>query len=126
VGNKRREKKDRGVSGKVNQKKEVISMGGKISLSKAYIPSEDVVTRDIQGELIIVPIISGIGDIEDAIFTLNETGRAVWEKLDGKKTLSAIIKDLSVNFKNPVQKIEKDVLGFMEELFKRKMLAEVK
>jgi hypothetical protein len=48
-----------------------------IELSKIYEPSEDIVARVIEGELIIVPLVAGIGDLEDELFTLNETGRAI-------------------------------------------------
>jgi len=96
----------------------------KVHLNKIYAHSEDVVAREIEGELIIVPLVSGIGDAEDELFTLNETGRAIWEKLDGKKTLENVIKELSEEFEAPTGEIEKDVVGLVEELLKRRMLVE--
>ena len=48
----------------------------KVDINAAYKASEEVVAREIEGELIIVPLTSGIGDMEDELFTLNETGRA--------------------------------------------------
>jgi hypothetical protein len=41
-------------------------MEAQVALDAIYVPSEDVVFRDIEGELIIVPLTSGIGDMEDA------------------------------------------------------------
>jgi len=96
----------------------------KVHVNKSYVHSEDVVAREIEGELIIVPLVSGIGDAEDELFTLNETGRAIWEKLDGKKTLKKVIEELSEGFEAPAGQIEKDVAGLVEELLKRKMLIE--
>jgi hypothetical protein len=52
-------------------------MAIEVSLDSKYLPSQDVVARDIEGELILVPIASGIGDMEDEIYTLNDTGRAI-------------------------------------------------
>ena len=52
-----------------------------ISAVDVYKPSDDVVAREIEGEIIIVPLVAGIGDIEDELFTLNETGKAIWDKL---------------------------------------------
>lgn len=101
-------------------------MNIKVDLNSVYKSSEDVVVRDIQGELIIVPITSGVGDLEDEIFTLNETGRAVWDRLDGKKSLKEIAKELSQDFEGEPEEIEKDVLGITEELLKRRMLVETK
>ena len=101
-------------------------MEGKVSLDKVYALSENVVAREVQGEFIIIPITSGIGDLEDEIFSLNETGRAVWDGLDGKRNLKDVAVLLSVAFEAPAVEIEKDVLGLSQELLKKKMLVEVK
>ena len=53
-------------------------MEAKVDLDAIYAPSEDIVAREIEGELIIVPLVSGIGDMEDELYTMNETGRAIW------------------------------------------------
>ena len=53
-------------------------METKLCLDRAYRMSEDVVARNIQGEFIIIPIVSGIVDMEDEIFSLNQIGRAAW------------------------------------------------
>lgn len=101
-------------------------METKVNLGSIYVPSEDVVAREVQGEFIIIPITSGIADLEDEIFTLNETGRAIWDKLDGKKSLRNVIDELASEFEGPDSEVEKDVLGLTEELLKRRMLVEVK
>ena len=54
-------------------------------LNSVYIPSEDIVAREIEGEIIIVPLSAGIGDAEDDLFSLNETGRAFWKLWTGKR-----------------------------------------
>jgi hypothetical protein len=85
-------------------------------------PSEDVVAREIEGELIIVPLAAGIGDAEDDLYTLNETGRAVWRRLDGKRTLRTLSTEMADEFNAPPGAIEKDVLGLMTELLRRKII----
>jgi len=100
-------------------------METKIDLDAAYVPSEDIVAREIEGELIIVPLVSGIGDMEDELYTLNETGREIWDRLDGNASLKDVVEDLSREFDGPEGQIEKDVIGLIEELFKRKMVVEV-
>ncbi len=99
-------------------------MKSKVKFDAAYAPSEDLVCREIEGELIIVPLVAGMGDMEDELFTLNETGRAIWAKLDGKKSLKDVAKELSVEYKAPPGEIERDVVGLAEELLKRKMIVE--
>ena len=100
-------------------------MNYEVDLSRVYAPSEDVVARVIEDELIIVPLVAGIGDMEDELYTLNETGRAIWEKLDGKKALKEIVENLSLEYDSSPEELEKDVAGFVMELLKRKMLVEV-
>ena len=99
-------------------------MKANINIDKSYKPSEDVVARQVQGEFIIIPITSGVGDAEDAIFTLNETGKAVWDKLDGKQTLKSIGNELVKEFDASLEEIEKDILGITSELLNKKMLIE--
>ncbi|MDO8748852.1 MAG: PqqD family protein [Candidatus Omnitrophota bacterium] len=101
-------------------------MEKKLVLESIFAPSEDVVAREIQGEFLIIPITSGIAESDEEIFTLNETARVVWNNLDGKRTLRALIDKLSVEFDSPAAEIENEVCGFTEELLKRKMLIEVK
>lgn len=100
-------------------------MKTKINIDAAYCASEDLVCREIEGELIIVPLVAGMGDMEDELFTLNETGRALWAKLDGKKSLKVVAEELSAEYKAPPGEIKKDVIGLAEELLKRKMIVEV-
>jgi hypothetical protein len=91
-------------------------------LDAVCMPSEDVVAREIEGELIIVPLVAGIGDTEDDLYTMNETGKAIWTCLDGNRTLRVVSTELAAEFDAPPGEIEKDVLGLMTELLRRKMV----
>jgi len=62
-------------------------MASKAKLEAVYAASEDVVAREIEGELIIIPITNEVGNAEAELYSLNETGQAIWSKLDGKKKL---------------------------------------
>ena len=85
--------------------------------------SEDIVAREIEGDMIIVPLVAGIGDADDELYTLNETGRAIWKKLDGVKSLEQIATELEKEFSAPADEIQKDVLGFASEMVTRRILA---
>jgi hypothetical protein len=87
--------------------------------------SEDVVAREIEGELIIVPLVAGIGDLEDELFTLNETGKAIWKQIDGKNSMERIITNLMEIYTAERDEIEQDVLGLVAELAKRRMVIEI-
>ena len=85
-------------------------------------PSEDVVAREIEGDVIIVPLVSGIGDEDDELYTLNPTGQAIWQKLDGQRTLKDVAALLMSEFNAPLAELENDVLGFASEMVRRKIL----
>jgi Coenzyme PQQ synthesis protein D (PqqD) len=93
-----------------------------LTLDMICIPSEDVVAREIEGEIIIVPLIAGIGDMEDELYTLNSTGKAIWTKLDGVRTLRQIASELAEEYSAPVADIEQAVTGLVSELVLRKMV----
>lgn len=97
----------------------------KVNSNSIYKLSEDVVARDVQGEFIIIPITSGIGDSDDDIFTLNNFGKVIWDKLDGKRSLKEIAGALVSEFEGTQTQIESDCLGFAEELLKRKMIVKL-
>ncbi len=90
-----------------------------IEMDAVYTPSEEIVAREIEGELIIVPLSAGIGDLEDELYSLNETGREIWNRLDGQRSLSIIVQDLAQVYDAPVGEIEQDVRGLVAELVKR-------
>ena len=97
-------------------------MKQEVNLKNVYVQSGDVVAREVSGEFIIIPITSGMGDTEDAIFSLNECAQAVWKKLSSGKKLKDIALALSKEFDAPLERIERDCTGLIRELLKRKMV----
>jgi len=91
-------------------------------LNKIYGPSQDVVARLIEGELIIVPLTAGIGNMENDFFALDETGKAIWTLLDGKRTVAEVATELKRSYRTPLDRIRRDVMGFIAELAKRKII----
>lgn len=96
----------------------------KVCLTGIYRPSDDVVAREIEGEIILVPLASGMGDLEDELYTLNPCGAAVWKALDGKRTLKAVAAALAKRYQSKPGAIEKDVAGLVIELARRRMVIE--
>jgi hypothetical protein len=100
-------------------------MKSQVYLDAAYAPSEEIVARELVGELVIVPLTAEVGDLEDALYSLNETGRAIWDRLDGVKSLRDVAAELTEAYDAPSQEIERDVIGLVGELLARSMLVEV-
>jgi hypothetical protein len=96
----------------------------KIRMDMIFSHSSDVVSREIDGALIIVPLTSGVGDMEDDLFSMNETGTEIWNMLDGKKTVQEVVEALARQYRAEQAEIEQDVAGIVTELLKRRMLVE--
>jgi len=75
--------------------------------------SDDVVARLIEGQLLIVPLVSGVGDLEDELYTLNETGRAIWEKLDGNRTIDEVAREMAREFDVAEEAVRLDVINLL-------------
>lgn len=77
--------------------------------------SPSVVTRKTGHEYILVPVTENIADMNN-IFTLNETGAFIWEKIDGRKTVGEIIELVENEFDVDHATAEKDVIEFIEAI----------
>jgi hypothetical protein len=70
-----------------------------------------------------VPLVAGIGDMENKRFTLNETGKAIWDQLNGRRSLAGVVAAMETEFEGAEDgAIERDVLGLVAELVERHML----
>ena len=96
----------------------------KIRMDMVFSHSSDVVSREIDGALIIVPLTSGVGDMEDDLFSMNETGTGIWNMLDGKNTVQEVVEVLAQQYRAEQGEIEQDVAGIVTELLKRRMIVE--
>ena len=79
---------------------------------KSFIKGQDFVTRCISGETIIVPIKSGVGDL-DSIYTLNDVGTTIWQLIDGKRPASQMIETISAEYEVSIDEAAKDVAEFL-------------
>ncbi len=93
-----------------------------LTLDMICIPSEDIVARVIEDELVIVPLTAGIGDADDELYTMNETGKAIWLHLDGGTSLRTIVEELTAEFNATSEVIAEDVLGLVAELVQKKIV----
>ena len=61
--------------------------------------------------------------MEDERFTLNGAGRAIWDQLDGQRSLADVVAAIETEFAGAEDgAIERDVLGLVAELVARRML----
>lgn len=88
------------------------------SASEIYQKDPSMVSREIVGEVILVPIRQNVGDLEN-IFTLNETAARAWELIDGVRTFGDILQHIVEEFDvEPVEAQQdfSDLLAQLEEI----------
>lgn len=95
-----------------------------VNMHTVYKPSEKVIAKNLEGRIMIVPLVSGVGNLDDELFQLNETGSAVWEMLDGKNRLIDIANTLSKEYEAPCETIERDILALIDKLMEKKFVIE--
>jgi hypothetical protein len=79
--------------------------------------SASIVTRKTGNEYVLVPITDNIADM-NSVYTLNETGAFIWEKIDGKRDLNEIIAALINEYDIDRKSAESDVFSFIENMSK--------
>lgn len=93
-----------------------------MDLDGVYGVSDAVVARAIAGRLVIVPVRAGVGDPDDELYVLNDTGAAVWAKLDGQRSVQAIVGELAREYHAEEDVVGRDVLRLVEDLLERRIL----
>jgi len=77
--------------------------------------AEDLVSRNVAGETIIVPIKGRVGDL-DAIYTLNEVGTFIWKHMEGRPTVRRLLAAVAREYDVEPEEVKKDVAEFLESL----------
>jgi hypothetical protein len=83
--------------------------------------NEDIVFRKVAGECILVPLVASAAEVE-SIFNLNETGAAIWDKVDGKKSIKDIVAEIRGGYEVEGNQLERDVISFVDEMTEAKLI----
>ncbi len=77
--------------------------------------AKDFAVRVIAGETILVPIRSGVADL-DSIFLLNETGSVVWEMVEGVSSPDELVAAVVERFVVSRENASRDVAEYLATL----------
>ena len=94
-----------------------------ISLDAVFCHDENIVDRNIAGEVILVPIRNNVGDLE-SIYTLNETAARIWELLDGVRTLGEVRDAMVGEYEVGAADAEGDLLEVVGQLVEAEAVRE--
>ncbi len=94
-----------------------------MNLHRIYRRREEMVTREIAGEVILVPVRGKLAQLQ-RIFVLNPIGAYIWQRLDGESDLAAIHRGLVDAFEVTVGEAEADLLEYLGALEDAGLVAE--
>jgi len=93
-------------------------------LTTVYKHDPNIVSRNIAGEVILVPIRSNLADM-NYIFNLNETAARFWELTDGTRSLAQVHQLILAEFNVEAAQLEADLLELVEGLIEANALVSV-
>ena len=85
--------------------------------------NKDVVSRKIAGELFLVPVAGNLADME-RMFALTTVGEFIWERIDGKRSLSEIRDEVVAQFDVEEEQADSDIQEFVAELISAGLVQE--
>jgi hypothetical protein len=89
-----------------------------------FIRNQEVVSRKIDGELIIVPIRSGVGDL-NCLYTLNPVGSVLWDFMTEGHTIPEMVQRICDEFEVTATQAQKDIEAFLDSLMEEKLIQSV-
>ena len=84
-------------------------------MSDVYRCRDDLVTRQIVGETLIIPISGELASMHN-VFSLNNSGAYIWQQLDGQRSLTQIHRGLVDEFDVAADESSADLLELIEAL----------
>ena len=89
-----------------------------------FIRNREVVSRQIEGELVIVPIRRGVGDL-NSLYTLNSVGSALWEYMNEGHTLPEMVSRICDEFEVTASRAQADIQEFLDSMLEEKLIQAV-
>ena len=77
--------------------------------------STAIVSREVAGEMIVVPICRGVGDL-DSVYTFNPLGKNLWLLLEQGRTAEELANWVTTNYAVTAEQASLDVQAYLSEL----------
>ena len=73
------------------------------------------VTREVGTELVLVPLTGNVAQMNE-LFTMNETGRFIWENICDDTTIDDMVEKMVETFDVTPEIADKDITGFLKKM----------
>jgi methyltransferase-like protein len=88
------------------------------------VKNNNFVTRKVGDEMVIVPLVNSVADMT-RVLTLNETGTAIMEALDGQTSLKEVTTKLLDQFDVESTVLQDDLQNFITEALDKKIIEQI-
>ncbi len=82
----------------------------------------ELVEREIEGEILVIPIMAGVGDADANMYSFNNQGAAIWGLIDGETSLGEIADRLCEEYEVTRDRALQETVVFLEELAERNLI----
>ena len=89
-----------------------------------YKHDDNVVNREIGGEVILVPIRTKIADM-NSLYTLNDTAAFIWKLLDGVNDLESVHRQICQKFDIDALQAKSDLEEVIQDFLRIGVIAQV-
>lgn len=89
-----------------------------------YAKNTDYVQRDVAGECILVPIRRTLTE-SNSIYVLNETGAALWKRIDGSRSVQMIADDFFKEYDVTAEQLRQNFETLLADLLSIHAIEEV-
>jgi shikimate kinase len=87
--------------------------------------SRDIIARKMEEEFILVSVTGPSSAAEDNIYLLNETGRIIWQHIDGNTTVEQLVDIMAGRYNSKSkEEIRQDIYTLFQELLKNRMIVQ--
>jgi len=86
-----------------------------MNAAAVYAKNQDYVQRDVAGECILVPIRRTLTE-SNSIYVLNDTGAALWNRIDGTRSVQAITEDFMQEYEVERDRLYNDFETLLADL----------
>ncbi len=93
-------------------------------MDKRFVKSQDFVQRNVAGECLLIPIRRRLTDV-NSLYVLNETGAALWQRLDASRSVEDIAGDLLAEYDVSGEQLERDLRELINDLLSIQAIQEV-
>lgn len=94
---------------------------GKESEDRVWQRSSNFITREIAGEILLIPV-GAQTKVLNGMITFTDTGAFVWKHLDGKRDVTELARLLAAECGETVETVQPDVESFLQKAFEQGLL----